>query len=347
MTGGSDEAILAKGPTWTKSPERLAILVVYFFGDDLHGLISQHLEQIRHNTAMPYRVYACALRLGSRQLDYLRSFPEVEVFEDLELAKWREGQAQSAVHHEHNGLLELLRGKAEMDGASHFLALHQDSFPVTRGWDQRFRMSLAEGADFVTVVPYSYNACLFWDAAWQARKVPLSVAEPERELPEFRNFKAMHPSLDMADGGLGFIYQAWLEDRTWRALEPSGPNLWGGEFLHMVGATRMMLGSAAPTRIPAWAGKLLRVAARLAEQLLPPKMVEALRGNLRGAVVNSRANTGRSGSLHDKRSQIDMLVRDPNGFIASCIDGSLAPELTAGRVAAMDMDTPDTLAVSR
>ena len=280
-------------------------------------------------------------------MDYLRSFPEVEIFEDLTLPKWQEGQAQSPVHYEHGGMLELLRARAEADGASHFLALHQDSFPVKPDWDARFRQYLAEGADFVTVLPYSYNACLFWDLAWQAQNVPLSVAETERPLPEFQRFKAMHPDLDMADGGLNFIYHAWLEDRAWRGLQPSGPNLWGGEFLHVVGATRMTLGSAAPTRVPAWAGTLLRGGAQVADRLLPPKTVDEIRHKLRGAVVDTNADTGRSGSLQDKRNQIAMLVRDPDGFIASCFDGSLAPELTAGRAAAKQAEVPSNLAVSR
>lgn len=298
---------------------KLAILVTYMFDSGLAPMVRVHLDRIRRHTASDYKIYAAAPELNADELRFLESDPAIEIVDVLPLPPHDPNSPIGATQHEHDAKLSALRKQAALDGATHFVCLHQDSFPIRDRWDEGLAARLEEGAGFVTVIPFSYNAGLFWGRSWEEKNVPFLVPVQERETQDFLDFQAAHPDLDTQDGGLGFLFRAWQEGTRYIGLEPTGPNIWGRTFFHLVGATRLTHSEKIPTYVPA----SFRGSIRLVERMLPPQLARQARRLAKRLLSRPENVMGRAGTPLAKKRQIAALVNDPDKFISACLQNTL------------------------
>ncbi|MCV6598049.1 MAG: hypothetical protein OIF40_13325 [Mangrovicoccus sp.] len=311
----------------------LAILAAYIFDERLVPMVQVHLDYIQRTTQGPYRIYGAAPRLAPEHKAMLEARPEVTLITSFDFPPLEGNAWISANRYEHNAFLEALRARAAADGASSFITLHQDSFPIEPGWDRALGQLVDQGSAFATIMPYSYNAGLYWDRAWEEKGAPLLVSEADRQSPLFDEFLNAYPDIDPADGGIGFLFQAWREGREFYSLLPTAPNIWGDCILHLVGATRMVGAGDSPSRLPQPVERLANQLGRVVTRQLPPGAGQKLRQKLRLLVANRDKELGRAGTLNNKIAQIEAMVQDPEAFVQACredrIDDSLRAAATA------------------
>lgn len=306
----------------------LAILVTYIFDRRISNMVRVHLDYIRRYTSAPYRIYGAAPRLGEKERELLENYPEVTIVDQISLPPWQPGGPLGKVIYEHNGYLEILRARAADDGAECFVTLHQDSFPIEEGWDRRLAAELDRELAFASIVPYSYNACLFWTRDWQQTHTPLLVPQRQRSSTDFEEFLRANPEFDTVDGGIGFHFAAWRRGQTYYALEPTAPNIWGDCILHLVGSTRLVVGHK-PSVLPPKVDRRFSSIGRRVTSILPPQTKSWIRQRLRRFVTRGSLSTGRAGNLNNKELQIQLLVEDPETFISACRTGEIAASMRA------------------
>jgi hypothetical protein len=292
---------------------RLAILVAYLFDKSFQPLINLHLSQITRYTNVKHTIYGSVHGLDGSGLNLLRSQPNLTlVGEEVSGAKDRRD--------DHNYRLEMLAKRAFDDGATHFVTLHLDSFPIATGWAQEIVSRMKPQDCFASITPFCFNACLLWDRDWQARDVPLLVDEDLRATSAFEDFSTKHPNLDLYDGGIGFFYRAYSLGKTWTSLLPTGQNIWGDLIFHLVGTTRLLARDEAPKAIPGW---LIGVkeAVRPALRWLPSAAKASLYRHTRRQFIDWETETERDGSPASKKRQLQALLKDPDGFISRCRSG--------------------------
>lgn len=289
---------------------QLAILAVYMFDKSMSQLARLHLDQIAHNTKVPHTIYGVVDRLNAPGRRLLAEYSDVFQFVSDVL-----GQKDRRM--DHHLRLSAARQRAADDGATHFVTLHVDSFPICPDWVEKMLQRLDSGAAFACVEPYCYNACLFWGKEWEQRGLSFLPSEEERSSDAFSEFLLAHPHLDRADGGIGFLYGAWREGLRWYGIEQTAPNIWGDLVLHLVGATRLTSRDEAPAVIPKPL-ETLKNALRPALRMLPRSTRTAIYQSARRRFVLWDQETIRDGSPRDKLMQIQALVENPERFIREC-----------------------------
>jgi hypothetical protein len=199
---------------------------------------------------------------------------------------------------------------AYADGATHFVSLHLDSFPIDAGWLDSAAAAVADGAPFSCIQPKCYNAFMFWDRAWQETGVGMLPTAADRAGTAFARFIIEHPTLNHADGGLGFLFNAWQAGRQWHSVEQTSPTIWGNRLMHLEGATRIAMSKQLPSI-------LTRVKTPIS-LLLPDKLRKYLSLLVWRFFAKPVEQPAGGPTLSSKQEQISAVVADPEGFIARC-----------------------------
>jgi hypothetical protein len=216
----------------------LGIAAVYTGGPEEAPLMDLQLRQIGRTTAVPYTVYAGALRLAPANRRRLGRNPRVRLFDCP--ATGLRGTA------EHASALEPLIRHAVEGGSTHVCVLHMDSFPVRAGWTEPLARLIARGAAFVSVERIG-TSCLFFGRNFFLRHRPaLLVSADQRTSPLFRRYAREVKPLDHS--GIGYGYRAFAEGLRWHALAAAPPSefcgeLHGGLVYHLGGVVRIGTGA--------------------------------------------------------------------------------------------------------
>lgn len=285
----------------------LAILCTYLFDARTRPLVEIHLEHIRRNTSVPFRIYASVTLLDEAQRAFLEEQPDVVTIET--------GQAPvgSSAAGEHQYHLDTLRKHIAADtDVTRLLTVHADSFPIRSDWVSHFDRQLENGASFVAPSPYGYTAALYWSREFEDTKPRLQISQQERSSADFARFTEEYDG-DPADTGIAFIYDAWRENRYWYALEQSDPTLWGSSFLHLAGVSRFVVAEQYQRRelrkLP-WIGNL----ARSVIGFLPEQRREELRRRLRTLLFSGEMRR-MPHTPREKSAQVRALMSDPEAFL--------------------------------
>lgn len=287
---------------------RLATLVVYHFDAALKPLVRLHLERLRAHCPPETVFYGAAVRISRQDRVWLEQDMGV-VLPDLP-------PLPPTPRAEHNLALDALAAAAFAGGASHVATFHQDSFPIHDGWLAPLLDALHGDTMFAVAEPRSYNCCMLWDRRWQDHGPAMLLSEQARASAEFARFKAAHPDLNMADGGLGHLFKAWQQGLGWRALRPSGQEVLDDTVFHLQAATRLVHARSGAMRDWPIVAVLRGLAAPLGG-LVPRIARDRLKRMLRPRVKDWHAPQGADGTPAEKRGALQALLDDPDGFIAA------------------------------
>lgn len=283
---------------------KLAVLCVYMFDQTTEGLARIQLDRLRRHTKCRYSVYGSVSKLDNRGRALLSEYSEVTQIDTGAAEGFRE---------DHNHQLEGLRHQAKVDGSDRFITLHLDSFPLSDDWLAVFEAGLEMGAAFSSIVPYCFNAGLYWDVAWENQSASMLGDPMMRD-----QFASAHPHLDGNDGGVGFFHHAFSNGLCWHSVEQSHTNVWSFVLFHLVGSTRLTSLDVIPARIP----KPLRLARGVASPvltMLPVRLRSRIIQRLRSPFTVKEHSTARDGTMSDKRARLGELLEDPDGFLEHCL----------------------------
>ena len=289
---------------------KLAVLVAYHFSPDYRPLVALHLDRLRQHSDVDYKVYGGAIRLAPADHDWLASQPDVVLPPLPKLPP--EGRG------EHNVSLDALARAAYDDGATHFVSLHLDSFPIDDNWLSPAIEAVASGKAFSCIEPRCYNAFLLWDRSWQDIGAEMLLSDADRASDRFAEFKTEHPKLNHADGGLGFLFTAWQMGKSWHSVQQTSPAIWGDRLLHVEGATR----SAMKQQVPSTLKRLQKPIG----MVLPKRLRKVLGPLLRNALPRPKVVLKGRTTIASKAEQVKAVVADPDGFIARCRAAPLPPD---------------------
>lgn len=285
-------------------PMKIAILVVYVFTEANRKLFDIHLDRIRRHTRTDFRIFAAAHKLPPAMRRHVAAQPEVEIV-DCEVPE------TYGVREEHAHCLDRLVAHAMAGGATHFMTLHLDSFPIADGWHDDLEESLRQGAVLAALVPNGYSAGLFWPRAFQERYEPrMLVDKAIYDTPRFAEFQAAYRDIDHVETGLGYIYRAWDLDLPWRALGTDGERkIYDDLLFHLVGATfRTWVGVQPISRRP-----VIRRAWRAIAPAVRRMPVSAQHAIRRHFIDKSR--NSREGTFLSKSEEVAMLMAEPELYV--------------------------------
>jgi hypothetical protein len=284
----------------------LAILVVFMIDPKREDLIRLFVKQIRANTTEPFQIFASVNHLSSAQRARISSEPDVTLVE-CQIGRALRGRV------EHATLLEALRVAATEAGATHFVTMHLDSFPISPTWAGDLLERLATGDRFATIVPNGYSACLFWSRDLDRElRLEFLVSESNRASADFEKFRRCYPDYDHIETGLGFIYEAWKRGWSWHPLKPTGHNIYGDAMFHLVAGVRLTAIGEGPIKKTPVISMLRRIG-----QPLMQVMPQSLRRQVREAFVHDEIAL-RDGTRRSKREELDSLLMDPETYLARC-----------------------------
>lgn len=201
---------------------KLAILVVYYLEDSDEPILKLHLNNIKENTEIDYKVYATATKVSRHIKDLL----EQQSF--IHLLNTPSSSLTGSKEHSHH-LDELVEFAIE-DGADYICTLDVDSFPIRRGWDKYLVSQItadfpligvlrAENED--TVLPHP--CCTIFSREFFVKHAPKFYSSPEMERDKdfIRYLESNNQEIDT---GIGYGYTLWKHNINWLKLLRSNKN---------------------------------------------------------------------------------------------------------------------------
>lgn len=293
---------------------KLAILTVYLVTPDTSGLIDLQLEMIGRHTR-EYTIYAAINRLQPEFKAKLTGHPGVKICSIPETDQ--RGSAELAYY------LELMAAQAVVEGATHLVTLHVDSFPVADDWTETIAGRLS--AQCVLAAPSEHgsprmpSAGLFFTREFYLQYRPvfrIDDAEQESEgMQQFRNKYNVYSW----DSGMGYIYRADEAGLDWYPLKRlekrGGAAIYEGLLFHLEGGFRYGSPSKQDPSLP---DKIIRqclYAAKYALMPILPKSIIYNRNSLLRKVLALMNRKMIIDSLYGEEKK-DLLA-DPEKFLQS------------------------------
>lgn len=215
---------------------KLAILTVYMVTPENSKLLDIHLEYIDLYTKCDYTIYGVNIRLLPEQELKLTSHPRMKTITVPE--------TDMKGSEEHSYYLEALLAAAVQDGATHFVTLHVDSFPVKLNWAESIASRLSADCVLCTTtkhgIPIKPTSCLFFTREFYLQYKPrFLMSQAEIDSENGKRFLQAYP-IATWDSGYGFLYQAFCANLCWISLERmnkvSGCALYDDMIFHLENA---------------------------------------------------------------------------------------------------------------
>ncbi len=199
-------------------PKKLAILVVYHLrdGTDMR-LLQLHLDRIERHTADTYKVFAATNRASIDAREVLDARSDVIIC-DIPSTELRGSR-------EHAYYLDALVQFALADGASHFITLDVDSFPIDDRWIGVLEATADPGSGLAAIlrsengdVDLPHPSCTFATRGFFER-FNVSFSPDSDFVPEFRRF--LRATRQAGDTGIRLAYVLWSAGLKWGQLHRS------------------------------------------------------------------------------------------------------------------------------
>jgi hypothetical protein len=294
---------------------KLGIVVVYLFGAQNERLLDLHVRQIEKHTQVPYNIYGSVNRLLPQYRQKLEEHSQIQVCEcpgtDL-----RGGE-------EHAYYLDHLVEMAILDGASHVVSLHLDSFPVRSGWARELAGRLSPTRVLATLDRIS-TACLFFHREFFLQHRP-TFRLPVDDLASSKYRQYVREWDPLQHSGVGYGFKAYSEGLSWYYLTLSTEGTDASSFgrvyddliFHLRGATFLgerpvpALGILEEPRY----GSFIDRAYRMTNAIIPVRAKEFLRTELR-TPIEQLVHRPRAGAQRPQLEQArEELIEDPDAYL--------------------------------
>jgi len=194
---------------------KLGIAVVYFFSENDLWVLNLHLNEIKKNTTVNYKIYAAANRLSEKYKSILKNTPNLEI---VELPKITETGAK-----EHGKYLDLLLRYAINDDCTHLCTLDCDSWPTQMSWDNTLiNLMFSKNIELTAVLRTELgDKWLPHPCGLMMKKEFIEKYDPKMwpkvDTEDFQLFIAK--TEQRLDTGIGFGYVLWKYNLKWKKLE--------------------------------------------------------------------------------------------------------------------------------
>lgn len=198
---------------------KLGIVVVYMLEERDEKLLDLHLNKIKANTAVPYKIYGIANELLPRFEKKLDNHPKVEIY-DCPSPEPDLGASKELAFY-----LEKLTSIAIDEGVTHICTLHPDSFPIQLGWAEELAENLSDDCPLTGIIRHEnidrkpMTACIYFGRNFYLKYKPSFLLPPEILSSEkFSQYQEKVPIANPKECGVGYGYKIYLENLNWEPL---------------------------------------------------------------------------------------------------------------------------------
>lgn len=222
---------------------KLGITVVYLLDVENGRLLDIHLNYIRNNTKIPYKIYAACNRLEQCLASRLKDKEEVSVCPVPPTAL--RGSYENRYYLGH------LIQTALDDGCTHIAIMHVDSFPVKDNWCEELLSRMSESCPVASVMMKEnydhkpHTSLLFFSGEFYRTYAPNLLLSPEDvDSTDYSVYSAKHPH--QQDCGCGFGFALYRNKLDWVPLEQTNAahdhyhmgSIYGDLVFHLSGVSR-------------------------------------------------------------------------------------------------------------